>query len=164
MKTLLFCKDAFRKLQEICERGYPKEVCGLLFSETKQKKISRIEPLENILDGTHSKRLEELLQVGAISISRERSLKGGNFEFVIDPAEHYKKVYELQKIGLDQVGVFHSHPDHPAIPSPTDVSQPFLAGWSNLIVAVHKGQFKEMRSWIRERENSTFQEEKILIE
>ena len=173
MKTLVFDKGEWKKLKSVCEKGYPKEVCGLLLGESQNphgiekkpgEKISRIEVLENILNGKHSKRVEELLKRGTISIDSERALKGGYFEFYIDPQEHYQKLSRALARGLDQIGVFHSHPDHPAIPSTTDASQPFLAGWSNLIVAVRKGKFKEARSWFRATENSSFQEQKILLE
>lgn len=169
MRKLIFDKKEWGKLQKVCEEGYPKEVCGLILgkvdiSSDSQKKVARIECLENILNGKHPQRLAELVRAEAISISKERAVQGGNFEFVIDPQEHYEKVLKAQSEGLDQIGIFHSHPDHPAMPSATDASQPFLAGWSNIIVAVHKGKFKEARSWFREIEDSTFQEENIFVE
>ena len=168
MRTLFFNISEWNRLQKICEQGYPKETCGLLFgrsdgSEGTSKRIVKAELLANILNGNHSDRLEELMRAGAISMSRERIKGGGFLEFVIDPVEHYQKVSIAQKEGLDQIGIFHSHPDHPALPSGTDSSQPFLAGWSNVIVAVHLGKFREARSWFRETENSDFQEEKILV-
>ena len=170
MKALIFDKTEWEKLKAVCERGYPKEVCGLLFGKpggngnAEDNKVVKIEALENVLDGKHSLRLEELMKVGAVSINAERAGKGGYFEFLIDPREHYEKTAKASAEGLDQIGVFHSHPDHPAVPSPTDASQPYLAGWSNIIVAVHRGKFNEARSWTREKEDSSFQEEKILVE
>ncbi len=169
MSQVLFEPSQWQFLCKVCEEGYPKEVCGLLFgrSENPSKsevRVDRVEVLANILNGKHMKRLTELLEAGAVSINKERALKGGNYEFLIDPQEHYEKISKAMKDGFDQVGVFHSHPDHPAEPSPTDASQPFLVGWSNIIVAVHEGKFKEARSWIREAEDSPFKEEKIFVQ
>lgn len=159
-------------LKTVCEKGYPKEVCGLLFSRIQassgngndaEVRIEKIDALENILDGKHQKRLEELTRAGAVMITEDRASKGGFYEFAIDPSEHYRKTSQAFSEGLDQVGLFHSHPDHPAVPSATDASQPLLAGWSNIIVAVHQGRFKEARSWTRDGEESAFQEERILV-
>lgn len=127
-------------------------------------KAVKIEVLENVLDGKHQQRLMELIEAEAISINKERALRGGNFEFVIDPREQFQKLSKAQSAGYDHIGIFHSHPDHPAEPSVTDAAQPFLAGWSNIIVAVHGGKFKEARSWFRETDGASFQEEKIIVE
>lgn len=168
MRTLIFERKNWKYLQELCEAGYPKEVCGLLLGRPTGKqnvqRVAKVVQLENILNGKHSARLEELLHADAIPIHRERIMQGGYFEFVIDPAEHYQQVFQAQKDGLDQIGIFHSHPDHPARPSGTDEAQPFLAGWSSVIVSVHQKKFMEAQSWFRETENSAFQKENILIE
>src|SRR3989344_5823935 len=115
MKQLVFGRREWKQLQELCEQGYPKEVCGLIFGGIDgSHKVLKIEKLQNILDGNYQQRLEELLQAGSLAISRERAGRGGNFEFVIDPREHHELVLRAEKEGLDQIGVFHSHPDHPA--------------------------------------------------
>lgn len=173
MRKLIFAKDQWKILQELCESGYPKEVCGLLFGEkvvqanqnhSSARKIVKVVPLSNVLDGNHSARLKELMELKALSLEPERALAGGKTEFVMDPAEHYKKVLEAEKEGLDQIGIFHSHPDHPSHPSITDASQPFLAGWSNVIASVQQRKFAGAQSWYRESEDSSFQEEEIVVE
>lgn len=165
MRTLYFDKAPWQNLQKACEQGYPREVCGLLFAkESDPRRVRKIAVLKNILDGSHADRLIELIDAGAVPIDRERALQGGFYEFYFDPRDQYREIFAAQKEGLDQIGVFHSHPDHPAEPSPTDASQPMLALWSNIIAAVHKGNFKEARSWFRENEIEPFQEEKIVVE
>ncbi|OGR81284.1 MAG: hypothetical protein A3I11_00190 [Elusimicrobia bacterium RIFCSPLOWO2_02_FULL_39_32] len=166
-RKLIFDRKEWDKLKNLCEKGYPKEVCGLLFGKVlnEQKvKVTKCEILENILDEKHSPRLKELLAAGVVTLPKERIFKGGSYEFLIDPKEHFSKIALAEKEGLEQVGLFHSHPDHPAKPSAIDASQPYLAGWSNLIVAVYQRQFKEACSWFREKEDSPFQPEEILVE
>ena len=63
-----------------------------------------------------------------------------------------------EKENLDVVGLYHTHPDHPPRPSPTDESQPMLSGWINVIVAVHGGKFKEAKAWLRDDELKPFAE------
>ncbi len=170
MRTLFFNDEPWKKLKKVCEAGYPREVCGLLFGKISSNghghgpRVEKAEVLENILEEKHRKRLLELIEVGTVTIPKERALKGGFFEFLVDPKEHYQKISDALKEGLDQIGLFHSHPDHPPKPSPTDASQPFLVGWSNIIVAVDKGKFSEARSWYRDSEDSPFQEEEIFVQ
>ncbi len=165
MRKLIFMKSEWEKLQMLSEAGYPREVCGLLFGKAidgETQEVLKVVKLENILNG-HEARLKELLEKGAVTLTKERIGRSGAFEFVIDPDEHYKRVLEADREGLEQVGLFHSHPDHPAAPSATDAAQPYLAGWSNIIAAVHKGLFKEARSYYRAEEKNPFQEENIIV-
>lgn len=167
-KKLIFDKDEWLHLQKICERGYPREVCGLLLGKPAEQssgvsKVTSVVTLQNVL-ARDTSRLEQLKQSHSIQLPQDRMSRGGQYEFVIDPKEHFQKLNDASKEGFDQVGIFHSHPDHPAVPSEIDASQPFLAGWSNVIVAVDKGAFKEARSWFRITEESSFQEENIFVE
>jgi len=164
MKELRFNRNDWQELIAGCKTGYPKEVCGILLGSCHGK-VEKVIFLPNIADGNHSHRLSELAKAGAISIDPNRMNRGGLYEFVFDPAQVNAALQPIwtSQPELDQIGVFHSHPDHPAEPSVTDASQPYLSGWSNVIVAVHEGKFKEARSWYRETEDSSFQEERILV-
>jgi proteasome lid subunit RPN8/RPN11 len=166
MKKLIFGQKQWEQLKSVCEKGYPKEVCGLLFGPlgASPLKVTKITVLSNILEGHDLKRLNQLVQLNLVVLPKGRLNRGGAFEFVMDPQEQCQKILEAQKEGLDQIGLFHSHPDHPAEPSVVDISQPMLAGWASVIVAVHQGQFKAMRSWLRNSEGEAFQEQDILVE
>jgi proteasome lid subunit RPN8/RPN11 len=67
---------------------------------------------------------------------------------------------EAEKLGLDVVGVFHSHPDHPAQASEYDREQA-LPWYSYLIVSVQGGRAVHARSWVLSDEREKFIEEKI---
>lgn len=166
VKDLLFDSTEWQKFKSACEQGYPREVCGLLFGDPgfPTLKVKQIAVLENVLDPKHSERLKQLVENNLVTLPKERMGRGGAFEFMIDPQEHYKKILEAQKQGLDQIGIFHSHPDHSAVPSTIDASQPMLAGWSSVIVAVKQGKFDHARSWFRISESDAFQEQNILVE
>ncbi len=87
----------------------------------------------------------------------------GKTEFVMSPDEFNRETLKAEKENLDVIGVVHTHPDHPPKPSQIDASQPFLAQWSNIIVAVQKGRTQEMKSWFREIDDTPFDEEEIRI-
>ena len=64
--------------------------------------------------------------------------------------------------GLDVVGFFHSHPDHPARPSAFDLENawPF---YSYLIVSVERGRAADSRSWRLAEDRSAFEPETLEI-
>jgi proteasome lid subunit RPN8/RPN11 len=63
-------------------------------------------------------------------------------------------------LGLDVIGWYHSHPDHPARPSDFDRDHAW-PWYSYLIVSVHTGIPKDMTSWRLKDDRSGYFEEKI---
>jgi proteasome lid subunit RPN8/RPN11 len=152
-------KNVYQAISDWAEMAYPHEGCGLLigrFEKSGGKEVVRLAPLQNEL---LTKKIEN-----APTLPSSRQGKGaGKTEFVMSPEEFNRETLKAEKEGLDVVGVIHTHPDHPPKPSLIDTSQPFLAQWSNIIVAVEKGKTKEMKSWFREKDNMPFEEEEIRI-
>ena len=58
--------------------------------------------------------------------------------FELDPKDFVRLDREAREQGLDIIGIYHSHPDHPARPSETDLASAW-AGYSYVIVAVNQG-------------------------
>lgn len=58
----------------------------------------------------------------------------------IDPRELVRIQREGRERGEDIVGFYHSHPDHPAQWSPTDLAEAHWIGCSYVITSVEKGQ------------------------
>lgn len=137
-----FSEAVWQDLEHTATTAYPFEACGLLGgSVTPTRRVTQIYPLENV---------------------RKRG-GGGHYEFEFDAQQVYQATQMAFKAGLDIVGIFHSHPDHPARPSQTDVSQPMLAQWTNLIIAVQGGQVKETKAWMREDEHASFVEQPVKV-
>src|SRR5580693_8755739 len=63
--------------------------------------------------------------------------------------------------GLDVIGWYHSHPDHPARPSDFDRAHAW-PWYSYIIVSVHAGVPKDMTSWRLKDDRTGYFEEKIL--
>jgi proteasome lid subunit RPN8/RPN11 len=63
--------------------------------------------------------------------------------------------------GLDIVGIFHSHPNHPPVASPRDVAWAAWPGHSYLITEIRQGQPKQSRSWQLLENRSGFVEEEV---
>ena len=65
--------------------------------------------------------------------------------------------------GLDIVGYFHSHPDHPARPSEFDRDHA-LPNWSYVIVSVHGGQARDVLAWQLREDRSAFDPQEMTID
>ena len=141
--SIRFTPDSWKQLQQLSEAAYPFEGCGLLLGPfAADKVVTKIAALKNILRGEGR----------------------GRFDFSFSPQEFMGAQRAAEKENLDVVGIFHTHPDHPPKPSPTDAAQPMLAGWINVIASVHGGKFKEAKAWWREEDPLPFRETPLNIE
>ena len=119
-----------------CE-DYPNECCGLL--------IGRID--------NGNRLVTELLPMGN---SREDFSKRNRY--LISPIELLRADRDAQKRGLDILGIYHSHPDHPARPSEYD-REHALPWYSYIIVSVNGGTAGDLASWNLRDDRSAFDRE-----
>jgi proteasome lid subunit RPN8/RPN11 len=130
-----------RHLEAICRHGeatYPEECCGFLLGTTAggETAVERTVPVENERpDSRHNR-------------------------FVIQPETVLAAHKEARTLGLDVVGYYHSHPDHPARPSEFDREHAW-PGLSYLIVAVANGEAQDARSWRLSDDRERFEEEEV---
>ena len=133
-----------RSLEAHACSGYPNEVCGLL--------LGRVE-------GSDGHRLALSAEAAA---NRERQRPQQRYD--LDPAD-YLRIEQLARARrMEVVGVYHSHPDHPCVPSEVDRLQARAIwqeapSWSYLILQVTGGRLAARRSWILR--GGTFEEETV---
>ncbi len=116
---------ALKMMQDIAEQGYPDEICGLLVGEA-------------LADGWH---IHSVRQV--TNLNEERAAD----RFQLDPAGYQALDAELRGSAQEIIGVFHSHPDCPAKPSPTDLSNAWQ-GFVYPIISVCEGKVAEVHCWV----------------
>jgi proteasome lid subunit RPN8/RPN11 len=121
---LLLSTQERDRLHDWVREGYPLETCGLLIGAR----------------GEHALRVVRAVRVKNIETERSHD------RYLLDPAEHLAHERSACNEGLEIVGVWHSHPDHPARPSKTDLDAAW-EGWSYLILRVDSGGAVEHRSW-----------------
>ena len=122
------------------ERDYPYECCGLLlgrFSPAGAKIVVETYPISN---------------------AREEDAKRNRF--LIRPEELMKGERYAESKALEVIGFYHSHPDHPAIPSQYDLDHAWPV-YSYIIVSVKAGDSQDLRSWEMEPNRSKFTEERV---
>jgi proteasome lid subunit RPN8/RPN11 len=81
--------------------------------------------------------------------------------YLIDPRDLFQAEKEAHSRGLDIVGVYHSHPDHPARPSEFDREHAF-PWYSYIIVRVAGGIPEALTSWTLRDDRSAFDSEDVL--
>ncbi|HTB21089.1 MAG TPA: M67 family metallopeptidase [bacterium] len=114
--------------------AYPHEACGVLLGRA----------------GDPARILEAHACANAVT-ERARD------RYLIDPLDQLRIEKDARARSLDVVGYYHSHPDHPAQASATDLEQ----SWERLlylIVSVRAGRVEERRAWFRAPGRSSFEE------
>lgn len=81
--------------------------------------------------------------------------------FLIDPREYIAFEKRADERDVDILGVYHSHPDHPAEPSEYDRDHAW-PGWSYVITSVSDDDINATRSWLLKPDRSGYDEEQIL--
>ena len=82
--------------------------------------------------------------------------------FLIDPKEYIAFEKQARVRDMDILGVYHSHPDHPAEPSDYDREHAWPS-WSYVIASVSGNGVEDVRSWILKDDRSGYEEEPILV-
>ena len=100
------------------EETYPHECCGVLLGR---------------MDGDER-------TVTSIARCGNTRADSPHNRYNIDPRELVRIQRESRERGEDIVGFYHSHPDHPARWSATDLAEAHWIGCSYLIISVEKGK------------------------
>jgi proteasome lid subunit RPN8/RPN11 len=65
-----------------------------------------------------------------------RNLETGRTRFLIDPRDHFAAVHAARESKRFVIGVYHSHPNGPAAPSPADLAEASYDDYVYLIVSL----------------------------
>jgi proteasome lid subunit RPN8/RPN11 len=132
-------KEHLAQIEAHGAQTYPSECGGMLIGrfEDGRKTLVELLPMENAMDAAD--------QHNRVLITPKDVLR----------AERHARAQKL-----DVVGYYHSHPDHPAVPSRFDLDHA-LPVWTYIIVSVEKGRAVDLRAWEMENDRSRFNEEEI---
>ncbi len=128
------------QIREHGRRTYPEECCGFLLgrAEPDGNRVVALRPVDNQRE-----------------TNRER-------RYQITPHDYLHAERAAGREGLDIVGTYHSHPDHPARPSATDLQEATFPGFTYVIVAVGEGKPGELTAWSLAPDRSAFIPEPII--
>ena len=136
---LTLTKEIHEAIKAHGKASYPFEGCGLLLglAETGKNSVTEIRPLPNTWP-----------------VEAEKPVR-----FRIDPDAWQQVEIEAMLVGLDVIGIFHSHPDDVPVASPRDLAWASWPGYSYLITQVLKGEPTYSQSWQLATDRSGFFEE-----
>jgi proteasome lid subunit RPN8/RPN11 len=126
------------------EETFPHECCGVL--------LGKSEP-----DGNH---VHQIVRAGNTRTDRAHD------RYNIAPEELIRVQRQARGLGLDIVGFYHSHPDHPAQWSKTDFDEAHWVGCSYVITSVESGKAAITNSFLltgTDEENKQFIDEPVEI-
>ncbi len=112
------------RLERLASEGYPHEVCGLLVGTP----------------GT------DVTSVERVTRARNSATDRPVDRYVLHPDDFLAADLDARREGLDIVGIWHTHPDHPARPSETDLSAAW-EGYTYLILAVRREGVADLTAW-----------------
>lgn len=146
------------------EEGFPFEICGLLVGNTDgaTREVREAWPLRNAWEDDPEQRAEMFKAVeatGGPATAAAWEAEDTTRRFFVSPRDQMLAEKRARTLGFQVVGVYHTHPNHPAVPSPFDRSVAW-EGWSYVIVSVRDGQVAEFRSWSIE-DDGPFVEETV---
>ena len=138
--TLRVSEGLLEEIRRHGEGAYPAECCGALagrIGATGAKEIVRLAPAVNRrTDDPH--------------------------RYLIAPDDLRRLEADLRAEGLEIVGYYHSHPDHPAVPSAFDTEHAW-PWYSYLIVRVEGGRGREAASWTLDDEQPRMRSESLEV-
>jgi len=135
LRPVSISQQALHIIEQHGVEDYPYECCGFLFgAEGNVRVIQEAKPVLNKVTENRNRRFE------------------------ISPKDYLAAELYAVKNDLTLLGVYHSHPDHPAVPSIHDFKQavPFF---SYIIISVSDNHVQSLRSW--QLSDGYFVEEKI---
>jgi proteasome lid subunit RPN8/RPN11 len=137
-------KTLFDAIRRHGQETYPHECCGVLVGELIRD--TRV--------------VHEVVRCG-----NTRTDSPAN-RYHIDPVELISVQKRARELHLDLIGFYHSHPDHPALWSQTDLDEAHWFGCSYVITSIERGLASRTRSYVLRgagEEDKRFDDEPIQL-
>lgn len=107
-QTLSIPRRQYEAMLKQLRRAYPLEACGLLAGS--DGRVMRVYAVENVL---HSRS-----------------------EYEMEPRQQVEAMFALEEAGWELLAIYHSHPNGPQTPSPTDVARANYPQAAQVIVSL----------------------------
>ena len=133
-------EELLDRIGDHARREYPEECCGVLFGRATNDDhtVEDIAEIENIQQENRKRR------------------------FLIS-ADQYREAERLAAHRkMELIGFYHSHPDHPAVPSAFDTEHA-LPWFSYVIVAVVRGNVRDASAWVLADNRTRFEEQLLSV-
>ena len=119
MASIHITYETARQIADHAKTVYPEEACGLIAGAGSI--ITHAFPVTNVAENCH-------------------------LTFQLDPNEQLQALKEIDHIGIDWIGVYHSHPQSSPIPSQSDIKGSRDPKLIHLIVSL-KSNKPKLKAW-----------------
>lgn len=126
MPALHIPQSVYEALRAHGEQAYPSECCGAL--------LGRATP--------------QGWQIAAAVRATNISADAARTRYAIAPDELVRILHQARAQQLEIAGFYHSHPDHPADYSATDLAEAHWLGCCYVITRVARGRAAETHAWL----------------
>lgn len=170
--VLVLSSQQLSAISAHAEQVYPEECCGLIVGKTAEqfteqsvttyKQVVRIKSLTNqwqkdtaiteLTERTDTK--EDTKEAQTQTLTKRR-------RYSIDPKDMLRVQRTTRQEGLQIIGIYHSHPDHVAVPSECDRTLAWPE-YAYIIVSVCEGKSVDVQNWALDS-NHQFQPEPINV-
>jgi len=130
--------EAMAAINAHAAEGYPHEVCGFLVGPRGGGRVTEAVRARNVI----------------VDRARDR--------YEIDPIDLIRIQRRVDDDGLDLVGYYHSHPDHPARASVFDAERSW-AGPIYVIVSCEKGTVVDANAFVATQDGGPFRDETLEV-
>ncbi len=131
-------RPALEAIEAHGAEGYPNEICGIMLGPQGDRTVTEVRRARNII----------------VERSRDR--------YEINPLDHIRIQREADAAGLDIIGYYHSHPDHPARASVFDTERAW-AGYIYVIVSIENGKPVDANAFAAEKDGGPFNSEPLEV-
>jgi proteasome lid subunit RPN8/RPN11 len=131
-------KQLTLQIEQHGEQTYPEECCGIILgkSDGDERDVEQIVELDNAQEENRRRR------------------------FLISPEQYMRAEKIATEKKLELLGFYHSHPDHPALPSAFDTEHA-LPWFAYVITSVEKGKAVRTTAWLLNETRERFNEQAI---
>ena len=139
MAELILNNDTSKSMQEHALATFPEECCGFMFGSFK----------------------DDIVIVDSIKVVKNNHPDLRSRRFIISPEDYINAEKYADENSLALVGVYHSHPNHPALPSETD-RLAAMPGFTYVIYSIMDGKPADVSAWELEEDRSKFSTVEII--
>lgn len=129
-------RSVYDGIAEHAADGYPHEVCGVMVGPRGADLVTEAHRARNVE--------EERPEV----------------RYLIAPQDQLRIERDAEERGLDVIGYYHSHPDHPAQASITDASRSWV-GYVYVIVSCRQGAVVDGNAFVAEQDGGPMRSEPL---
>lgn len=139
---LRISQSDYRQIRSEAERSYPQECCGIFLGS-----------------------IDNGVRAITLIISCNNANDAPQRRYSIDPKQVIAAMKLARTRGENIVGFYHSHPDHAAQPSTTDLSEAYWMDCSYVITCIEKGTATDTKAFVLlgSEDNKRFEPEEIEI-